>query len=88
MKMSLKNRLLPAMIVSTLLVAITSWVAQRIALSLQMEQKTQTNVGYAQALWSAVAGMRFDNMAAQTQGLTRNRDAIKALKNGDAAALG
>jgi len=87
MKMSLKNQLLLATIVSTLLVAITFWVAQRFALNHQMEQKTRTNVGYTQALWSAVAGTRFDGMAAQTQGLTRNRDAIKALKTTDASAV-
>jgi methyl-accepting chemotaxis protein len=87
MKLSLKNQLLLTTIVSTLLVALTFWVSQRFAMSHQMEQKTQTNVGYTQALWSAVAGNRFDGMAAQTQGLTRNTDAIKALKNGDTAAL-
>ncbi|MCB1774499.1 MAG: methyl-accepting chemotaxis protein [Gammaproteobacteria bacterium] len=87
MKLSLKNQLLLATIVSTLLVAVTFWVAQRFALDHQMEQKTQTNVGYTRALWSAVSGTRFDGMEGQTQGLTRNRDALKALKDGDTAAL-
>ena len=87
MKLSLKNQLLLATIVSTLLVAITFWVAQRFALDHQMGQNTQTNVGYTEALWSAVAGMRFDGMEAQTQGLTRSRDTIKALKDGDVSLL-
>ena len=72
----------------TLLVVATFWIAQRIATSLQMEQRIETNLAYTRAIWSAVSDARFDSMEAQTQGLTRNRDAIKALKESDAAALG
>jgi methyl-accepting chemotaxis protein len=87
MKLSLKNQLLLATIISTLLVAVTFWVAQRFAQSHQLEQKNQTNIGYTQALWSAVSSTRFDSMETQTKGLTRNSDAIKALKNADTVKL-
>jgi methyl-accepting chemotaxis protein len=88
MKLTLKNRLLLGATVAMLLVVATFWIAQRVATAMQMEQRVETNLAYTRAIWSAVSGARFDSMEAQTQGLTRNREAIKALKEGDAAALG
>ena len=86
-KLTLKNRLLLATTICTLLVVATFLIADRVARSHQLAQKVRTNVAYTQALWSAVSGARFDAMENETKGLTRNRDAIKALKVGDPAAL-
>ncbi len=87
MTLTLKNRLLLATTVCTLLVAVTFWVTQRISLGHQLELKAETNIAYTGALWSAVSGTRFDSMETETQGLTRNKDALNALKEGDVAAL-
>jgi len=87
MNLTLKNRLLLATTVCTLLVALTFWGAQRISDKHQLDQKLETNSAYTEALWSAVSSARFETMEAQTAGLTRNRDAIKALKDSDANAL-
>ena len=87
MTLTLKNRLLLATTVCTLLVAVTFWVTQRVSLGHQLELKAETNIAYTGALWSAVSGTRFDSMETETQGLTRNKDALNALKEGDVAAL-
>ena len=87
MNLSLKNRLLLAITVCTLLVALTFWVAGWVSRSHQLEQRSETNIAYTQALWSAVSSTRFDTMEAETQGLTRNREALVALKDGSAEAL-
>jgi methyl-accepting chemotaxis protein len=88
MNLSLKNRLLLATLVSTLLIVATFWVARSITAGVQKDQRVQTNVSYTEAIWSAVANARFDSMETQIPGMTRNRDAIAALKGGDTAALG
>ena len=87
MKLTLKNRLLLTTTVCTLLVAATFWVAQKVSQTQQMEQRVSTNIAYTEALWSAVSSTRFDAMETETQGLTRNREAINALRSGDRAAL-
>ena len=87
MTLTLKNRLLLATTVCTLLIAVTFWVTERISLGHQLELKAETNIAYTGALWSAVSGTRFDSMETETQGLTRNKDALNALKEGDVAAL-
>ena len=87
MNLTLKNRLLLVTTVCTLLVALTFWVAQWVSSKHQLEQKLETNSAYTEALWSAVSSTRFETMEGQTAGLTRNRDAIKALKDGNTTAL-
>ena len=87
MNLSLKNRLLLATTVCTLLVALTFWVAGWVSRNHQLEQRSETNIAYTQALWSAVSSTRFDTMETETQGLTRNREALAALKDASAEAL-
>ena len=87
MKISLKNRLLLTSFACTLLVVATFLVADRVSVAHQLEQTRETNVAYTGALWSAVTAAHFGEMESETAALTRSRDTINALKNGDAAAL-
>ena len=87
MTLTLKNRLLLTTTVCTLLVAAAFWVTQYISLDHQLDLKSETNIAYTEALWSAVSSTRYDAMETETQGLTRSKDALTALKEGDTAAL-
>ncbi|MCB1802562.1 MAG: methyl-accepting chemotaxis protein [Gammaproteobacteria bacterium] len=87
MNLSLKNRLLLTSLVCMMIVVATFWIADSVSHSRQLEQKTQTNISYTQALLSAVSAARFSAMESETQALTRSRDTIKAVKSGDMAAL-
>ncbi|MDJ0741006.1 MAG: methyl-accepting chemotaxis protein [Gammaproteobacteria bacterium] len=87
MRLTLKNRLLLASMVCTLLVVGTFVGADKVTRSQQLEHEIATNVAYTQALWAAATGARYDAMEGETRALTRSRDAIKAVKAADKAAL-
>lgn len=85
--LTLKHRLQLLSLAGLVAVALAFWFSQLAIENAHREQLENTSLSLTKGLWQTALSASRNAMEDQTKGLTRNREALKALKSGDDAAL-
>ena len=84
---TLKAQLLAFSLGGLLALAVTFWFGQKIMADARHQQLVATAIQDQRLLWKAMRYHYRSQLEEETRALTRSRDAVKALKKGDRAAL-
>ena len=85
--MTLRARITIVALAAILLVAITQIAASRMAQKVTEQRLNDTTVQGKSVLWRKILASQLDHMESNTSSVTRDRESLKAIRDGDMEAL-